>query len=569
MDTSVEFSICPNHGCGRSLSEGPDGEPFWCDECCQAFELDRVRKASLWRKLSLDERTVQIEQLGAGAIDKFGILESQYQDAINTAESRKAARVLFVADVSPEKATLTSLARTISDVGALREMIDNATDSAQKKELRTPVTVSIRLNTDDGSVIVRDDAGGMNAEDLLRCLRLGASEKEHEENTIGRFGVGAKEAIYHFGREVIIKTREKGSSHGLRVEIPATWLDSQGWNVEVQAVDDVNEGSTEIRIGALAKFDFSLGDQIIPELWDTYQKKIKRGRLSILINDLPVAGPPDPDLLYPPEIYPREYTFETVGVTVDLSVRTLRDAPRQSGIFFYVFGRRYAHWFWNDLRARMIFEKVPQHKLNTHFRVDIDFSGKIDDVPINANKDEVETNGRVFLSMAKMVKRLCDPYLGSISFLSGEGMMRYVDRFAGPENAHPSAKLGGPAFTIGKIYEGMQIDKKDRADVDRFKETILEEIRVARQREVTSGVAPLSTDGRRESNGAVSPFLEIQSSTVESSAGSEVRGIASAQGASIRVKIQSEDLNESLLRKLQSEFARVSERLNVGIQFID
>ena len=59
-------------------------------------------------------------------------------------------------------------------------------------------------------MIVRDDAGGMNRDDLLRCLRLGASQKEHDENVIGRFGVGAKEAIYHFGREVIIRTREIG-----------------------------------------------------------------------------------------------------------------------------------------------------------------------------------------------------------------------------------------------------------------------------------------------------------------------------------------------------------------------
>ena len=97
-------------------------------------------------------------------------------------------------------------------------------------------------------MIVRDDAGGMNREDLLRCLRLGASQKEHDENVIGRFGVGAKEAIYHFGREVIIRTREIGSSEGLRLEVPESWLDTKNWTVEIQAVDDVKEGSTEIKL---------------------------------------------------------------------------------------------------------------------------------------------------------------------------------------------------------------------------------------------------------------------------------------------------------------------------------
>ena len=144
MDTSVDFSICPNHGCGRVLTEGPNGESLWCDECCQPFESEEVKTTSLWRKMSLAERAAQIKRYGTEVIDQFKITQSQYQDAVNTLESRKAARALFVGDVSPEKATLPNLARGISDAGALREMIDNATDSAQKG-LRRPVTVWLEL----------------------------------------------------------------------------------------------------------------------------------------------------------------------------------------------------------------------------------------------------------------------------------------------------------------------------------------------------------------------------------------------------------------------------------------
>ncbi len=574
MENSVEFSYCPNDGCGKILGVGPNDEAHWCDECCEAFDPLEVRVASLWRKMSLAERAAQIDQHGEETIERFRLSEVQYRGALEMIESRKSARVLFVGDVSPAKATLPSLARTISDGGALREMIDNALDSAQKKELGTPVSVSVRFNTTDGSVVVRDNAGGMNGEDLLRCLRLGASQKEHDENIIGRFGVGAKEAIYHFGREVIIRTRQIGAPEGLRVEVPESWLDTPDWNVEIQAADDVQEGSTEIRIGALVKFDFPLREQIMPELWDTYRRRIDSRLLSILIDGREITGAEDPELLFPPEIYPRKYAFEAAGVSVELNVCTLRDAPDQSGIYFYAFGRRYAHWFWNDPKAKMIFDKVPQHKLNTHFRIDIDFSGRIDDVPINANKDEVDTNARVFPAMAKIVKRLCEPYLGCISFLSGEGMMRYIDQFAGPKRAHPAAKVDEAPFVIGKVYDGMLLDKKVRADVERFKGAILTDIRKAEEknreeiRNIGSAVVVPSGRVSEIERGASTEYHEPGSYELPRLA--EPPQVAKpAPAAVLRVKFEPSDIDQFLAKRLRGEFKKISEKLNVQLEFLD
>ena len=65
MDTTVNFSICPNHGCGRVLTEGPNAESLWCDECCQAFESDEVKTTSLWRKMSL-ARIFETAQMRSG-----------------------------------------------------------------------------------------------------------------------------------------------------------------------------------------------------------------------------------------------------------------------------------------------------------------------------------------------------------------------------------------------------------------------------------------------------------------------------------------------------------------------
>jgi hypothetical protein len=486
------FSYCPTPGCGKTLIDGPLGETYWCDECCRSFELEEVRVGTRWRRMSLAERAAAIENYGAETVAVFQISEKEYLEALKLIEERGSAVAISSRDVSPSKETLSSLARGISDSGGLRELIDNAEDSARRKDLRTPVAVNIIFSESDGAVIIRDNAGGMSEDDLVRCLQLGSVRKDGDAaNVIGRFGVGAKEAIYHFGKEVIIRSRESSAAKGLRVEVPEAWLGQTDWKVQIQEVDDLQAGSTEIRIGALVKFDFP-ASQIGADLWQTYRRRIESGRLSILVNDEQIHGDADPELLYPPELYPRSYSFQTLGVTVDVDVSMLQDAPRSSGIFFYAFGRLFAHWFWNDPKAKMIFKSIPQHKLNTHFRVDIDFAGLIDDVPINANKDEVAPNA-VFAQASKVIEKLCQPYLNSVNWLSHLGNMKFVvDGFSGAGSAHPTAKIDY-SLSLGKLNDGKLIPKNEMASLDRFKSILDAEIAQSRGAEPPQ-VAPDPAD---------------------------------------------------------------------------
>ena len=120
----------------------------------------------------------------------------------------------------------------MDDLGALRELIDNAVDSHIRKVRRPSISVTTNLDADNGKLVVVDDAGGMSARRALkRCLQLGARTESHDE-TIGRFGVGAKEAMYHFGSELTIVTRERHAERGLLVNVPAAWLDRESWDVE-------------------------------------------------------------------------------------------------------------------------------------------------------------------------------------------------------------------------------------------------------------------------------------------------------------------------------------------------
>lgn len=470
-ESSLAFHYCPALGCGKTLSLGPLGEEHWCEDCCREWLEAEILTASAWRKMSLAERSAEIAKHGDGVKALYSLSQRQFEIAKDLISARDARRHYTVGDVSPDKAALLSLARGISDVGALREFIDNSMDCAQRKGTRAVVAVSIRFDSDDGSVTIRDNAGGMDLNDLMRCLRLGSIRKDDAKDVIGRFGVGAKEAIYHFGREVLIRSREANAADGLGVEVPEAWLSEVQWNVDIEYIDGIEPGSTEIRIGALNKFGFELAE-IRRELWKTYRRRVEEGRLAVYINDEELTGAPDAIMLYPPELYPRSYSFRLLDVTVDLDIAMLDDAPTESGIFFYAMGRQYAHWQWGDPRVRMLLEKSPQHRLNSKFRIDIDFGGKIDDIPINANKDEVAPN-RIFGPLAKIVSKLALPYLSSINWLSKAGNLSFVtDRFSGAENAYIGAKIGGPRVELGKITEASPLSKPFRADYDDFKRIV-------------------------------------------------------------------------------------------------
>ena len=460
--------VCPIPKCEEALVDGPNGEAHWCPSHLKSFSIEQIEGPSQWRAMSWEDRSKEVAENGRDVLRKFGITESDLNDTIDF-DTRKSASIVFSGNVAPDKIALLNLARGLNDTGALKEIVDNALDCSQRKRGGERIEVRIELNAAKGFVRVSDDAGGMTQEEMLRCMRLGSHTPEgHLDNVIGRFGVGAKEAMYHFGREVTIRSSDLNDPKGLELFVASEWLDHQNWNVDVRTAD-VRAGTSSIRIDVLEHVDFDRA-RIADELWNTYAKRINSGRLNIFIDDEPlkeVAAPPA--YLYPPELYPRKYSFFVDNVAVSVEVALLDDAPTESGIFFYAFGRRYAHWSWSNPLANTIVPKVPQHHLNTHVRLDIDFQGRIEDIPINSNKDEVVTNTPVFKPLAKTVAKIVQPYLGIISWLSKDNNMSYLQKkYAGVANAHPSVSSESWGFDreieLGRVYETMQLAKPRVAD---------------------------------------------------------------------------------------------------------
>ena len=460
--------VCPISGCDEALVEGPNAEQNWCPLHLKSFSDDEIEGRSKWRAMSWSERVRRVTELGPKAIALLGISEGDYNDTLQFA-ARQRADILFSGDVAPDKIALLNLAKGLSDTGALQELVDNALDCSQRKRGGERITVNIELNADQGFVRVSDDAGGMTKDQLLRCLRLGSHTPEgHVDNVIGRFGVGAKEAIYRFGREITIRSSDISNPIGMELFVPEEWLEHKDWNVNVRSADVV-PGTSSIRIDVLDHVNFDR-KRIGSELWNTYEKRIRSGRLNIVIDGEPLEQmEPPPELLFPPELYPRKYSFYVENVAVSVDVALLEDAPSESGIFFYAFGRRYAHWSWVNPLASTVVSKVPQSHLNTHIRVDVDFQGRIDDIPINSNKDEVVTSAPIFRNLAKTIGRIVQPYLGTVSWLSRDNNMSYLQkRYAGRPNAHSSVTAEAlgleVAIDLGRVYPSMQLGKPRIAD---------------------------------------------------------------------------------------------------------
>ncbi len=561
-----ERYICPI--CQKPLADGPNGVTHWCDKCYVAYDIHNLEKLSAWRKMSWEDRVREVNARGRAAIDVFGISSEQFAQAM-AFSARQSTEIISSADVAPDKEALLSLARGLSDEGALREMIDNSLDCSQHKRGGAPIHVSVELNGAEGYVRVTDDAGGMTRDEMMRCLKLGShTPGGHVENIIGRFGVGAKEAIYHFGREITISSRDSSSASGVETFVPESWLTHDDWKIYFRDAS-VEAGTTTFLISVLEHFDFDR-DHIAAELWKTYSKRILSGRLNLTMDGKPLQQSDPPTLLYPPELYPRKYRFYMANVMVDVDVAMLADHPESAGIYFYTFGRLYARWAWSDPLTRLIVEKPPQHRLNSHFRLDIDFQGAIDDIPISSNKDKVDTSNILVRPLGRIVAKIVQPYLSAISWLSQEGNMRYLSRYAGAKNKHASINAESPGYAsqidFGKVYDGMAISKSLVGDPRKLYDAISIEQRdevgatavdlpISSRLDSEASGETVSTP-RKASNSAAPTLLDVPASFAPS---------ISAQNSTITVSLLTNDPGQIRLLKTEIENAAASIGVKITI----
>ena len=155
-------------------------------------------------------------------------------------------------DLSPNKRTLRSLRSDVTPITAVEELVDNVLDNWRRVDSpQNDITIDVDFDFENEVFRIEDDSGGLGEENVKKIFALGGSTKEEIPNSIGSYGMGAKKAILRLGHRAVIKSRTVDDDTAYGFVIDEEWLQSDNWQVTKRQFDDVDAGSTVIRIEGL------------------------------------------------------------------------------------------------------------------------------------------------------------------------------------------------------------------------------------------------------------------------------------------------------------------------------
>ncbi|MFB6143730.1 MAG: ATP-binding protein [Candidatus Nanohaloarchaea archaeon] len=233
-------------------------------------------------------------------------------------------------DLSPSKETYRSVQSDVTPITAIKELVDNTIDNWNRIEGRDEqLKVELDIDQDSNKLVIRDNSGGLERENIHMIFALGQSTKESISEPIGAYGMGAKKAIVKLGKSAVIKSRFKDSDTGYGFEVGEEWLESDSWEVDRQSYPDMNSGVTEIEIRNLKDDLESLIPTIQEELRETYEHHLRDFSenpelerkhtlgtdLSIEINGEEIEPPGPPEWSFTPfdSLHPRR--FQNIELT--------------------------------------------------------------------------------------------------------------------------------------------------------------------------------------------------------------------------------------------------------------
>jgi hypothetical protein len=210
-------------------------------------------------------------------------------------------------DATPSKRIYSSIIADYSLNTGICELVDNSIDQWTKCGRTQPLKVSLRIDADQQSIRVEDNAGGVAYDDLALLVTPGATSGTGSEEQIGVFGVGSKRAVVALGQQVRILTRVPRKKTHL-VEYDDVWLEEDDWRLTVFEVTDILPGSTVVDISKLrAKIDARDVTALREHLGATYALLLGPGRVTLSLNDEPIEPRVFDNWAFPPEYSPRRF----------------------------------------------------------------------------------------------------------------------------------------------------------------------------------------------------------------------------------------------------------------------
>lgn len=327
-------------------------------------------------------------------------------------------REIKLVDGTPSKRLFWSIMSDYTLNTSICELIDNALDIWLKGKQLEHLCITIDLDIDRQLIKIQDCAGGVPEQDHQLLISPSSSNNNPDENIIGLFGVGSKRAVVALAEEVRILTRHKdGSTY--QIDIDASWLESDTWEMPVYEVGDIPENTTIIDLSKL-RLHLSADDEanLRNHLAETYACYLKKPNFQINLNGIDVKSKEFNKWAYPPGFEPRYYMFNVstdgggeVGVELYAGLAGAKEPGKDDyGVYFYCNDRL----IMKEVREKEVgyatgIAGVPHHDASLA-RVIVSMYGPAKLIPWNSSKSAVNFGHPVFKGLQNFLFRFVSDY---------------------------------------------------------------------------------------------------------------------------------------------------------------
>lgn len=322
-------------------------------------------------------------------------------------------------DATPSKRIYLSIIADYHLTTALCELIDNSIDSHTVNKLEKILKVNIVLDYQQQSIVVTDNAGGIEEKDIKLIVSPGESRNDADAETIGIFGVGSKRAVIALSQRIRISSRHL-TKKTLAIEIDDEWIKDPDWTIPVYEVDPISTGSTIINLDKLRDaLNEEDHDRLINHFGATYALFIDSGKIEISVNGIPIKPVFfDQSWSYPPTFEPKNYlgnlTLDPLNIIEFDIIAGLTQqgdpAGGEYGVYFYCNNRLISRAYKGYEVGFRTGKAGQPHPSISLTRVIVKLKGKSTLMPWNSSKSEINTRSTTFRTILEYLEQIITNY---------------------------------------------------------------------------------------------------------------------------------------------------------------
>lgn len=310
---------------------------------------------------------------------------------------------------------------------AILDLIDNCVDGALKLRGEGSFRgLQIRIEFDQNRFVIYDNCGGIDL-DVARnhAFRFGRPKEVMPiPNSVGRFGVGMKRALFKIGRRFEIETSTKMERYRIVGDVD-NWLNREEWDFPIEDIEIFDHPSTDeatgtkITVEQLTEetkrwFSLSQNESSLNSDISTYHQRYIDNELVVSLNGLTIPTSRLEFLVSTtPLLRPLYREYESDGVHVRLLAGVGESSPHEAGWYIYCNGRkvlgadrtRITGWGEPNMTPRF-------HNQYARFRGVVFFDNRDSSLlPWNTTKDGVDEGSPVFSEAYRYMVEAMKPVL--------------------------------------------------------------------------------------------------------------------------------------------------------------